>query len=63
MEWYDKMGAVNMRAPSLLTQTCLPLLEAAGSEDPHASVINIVSIDGIRIPADDDWAHGFNYVR
>ena len=29
-----------------------------GTAESHASVINIVSIDGIRIPADNDWAYG-----
>ena len=58
IEWYDTMSRINMRSPFLLTQACLPLLEAAGTAASHASVINIASIDGIRVPTDNDWARG-----
>ena len=59
MKYFDRMNAVNVRAPFQLIKECIPLLTTAGvSTDQHASVINIVSIDGIRIPADDDWAYG-----
>ena len=58
MEVWDEIIAVNLRAPFALTQACLPLLAAAGSFEAHASVINIASIDGIRIPSDHDWAYG-----
>ena len=58
-EW-DRMVAVNLRAPFALTRECLPLLTKAGSETAHASVINIVSVDGIRVPQDDDWAYGLS---
>lgn len=56
-EW-DRVNAVNVRAPFALTKECLPLLEAAGTIGSHASVINIVSVDGMRIPSDNDWAYG-----
>ena len=49
---------VNVRAPFALTKECLPLLTLAGESGEHASVINIASIDGIRIPGDNDWAYG-----
>lgn len=39
-----------MKAPFLLTQGMLPMLRAAGSPDDPARVINIGSIDGIRVP-------------
>lgn len=58
IEDWDRVMAVNVRAPFALTKECLPLLAAAGNFDSHASVINIVSIDGIRIPQDNDWAYG-----
>lgn len=58
MDAWDKMNAVNLRAPFALTKECLPLLTKAGTAESHASVINIVSIDGIRIPSDNDWAYG-----
>jgi NAD(P)-dependent dehydrogenase (short-subunit alcohol dehydrogenase family) len=58
MDEWDRVNATNVRGVFALTKECLPLLEAAGSKDSHASVINIASIDGIRIPADNDWAYG-----
>ena len=57
MDMWDTVTRVNQRAPFALTQACLPLLTEAGSRGPHASVINIASVDGIRIPADNDWAY------
>ena len=57
MKDWDRVMAVNVRAPFALTKECLPLLTAAGSFESHASVINIASIDGIRIPQDNDWAY------
>jgi len=58
MEDWDRVNAVNVRAPFALTKECLPLLTAAASFESHASVINIASIDGIRITSDNDWAYG-----
>jgi NAD(P)-dependent dehydrogenase (short-subunit alcohol dehydrogenase family) len=50
---FDKVLAINVKAPFMLTQALLPLLrEAATPEDP-ARVINIGSIDGIRVPEGD----------
>lgn len=58
MDEWDRMNAINVRAPFALTKESLPLLTTAGSSGSHASVINIASIDGIRITADNDWAYG-----
>ncbi len=58
MDEWDRVNAINVRGVFALTKECLLLLEAAGSAGPHASVINIASIDGIRIAADNDWAYG-----
>jgi NAD(P)-dependent dehydrogenase (short-subunit alcohol dehydrogenase family) len=60
MDTWNDVIAVNLRAPFALTKACLPLLAAAGTAGSHASVINIGSIDGIRIPQDDDWAYGLS---
>ena len=54
MDMWDTVTRVNQRAPFALTQACLPLLTEAGSQGPHAAVVNIASVDGIRIPADND---------
>ena len=37
---WQKSFEVNLRGPALLTQACLPCLEAS----PHASVINVISV-------------------
>ncbi len=58
MDEWDTMTQVNLRAPFALTQACLPLLRASASAESHASVINIASVDGIRIAGDNDWAYG-----
>ena len=58
MDDFDRVQAVNVRGLFTVTKECLPLLAKAGSSGEHASVINIGSIDGIRIPSDNDWAYG-----
>ena len=58
MDDWDRMNAVNVRAPFALTKECLPLLALAGESGEHAAVINIASVDGIRITSDNDWAYG-----
>lgn len=58
MAAYDRMMSVNLRGPFALTKACLPLLTRAATPETHASVINIVSVDGIRIAGDNDWAYG-----
>lgn len=58
MAAFDQMMAVNLRGPFALTKACLPLLTRAATPEVHASVINIVSVDGMRIAGDNDWAYG-----
>ena len=45
---WDKMMDTNVKGVFFLTQRLLPLLEAAGTADDPARVVNIGSIDGIR---------------
>lgn len=47
---WDKLVDVNLKAPFFLTRAFLPLLEASASEDDPARVINVGSIDGLRVP-------------
>ena len=47
---FDKVLNINVRAPFLLTQALLPQLRAAATEDDPARVVNIGSIDGLRVP-------------
>ncbi|HEX4062699.1 MAG TPA: SDR family oxidoreductase [Streptosporangiaceae bacterium] len=48
-EAWDKVTDLNLKAPFYLTRAFLPLLEAAGTHDDPARVINIGSIDGLRV--------------
>ena len=57
---FDTLIRVNLRAPFALIKECLPLMSQTGTAEAHASVINIVSVDGIRIAGDNDWAYGLS---
>ncbi len=46
---WDKVVDLNLKSPFFLTQAFLPLLEAGGSRDDPARVINIGSIDGLHV--------------
>jgi NAD(P)-dependent dehydrogenase (short-subunit alcohol dehydrogenase family) len=48
---WDKVIDLNLKSPFFLTRAFLPLLEAAATDDDPARVINIGSIDGLRVPA------------
>ncbi|KOX10462.1 glucose 1-dehydrogenase [Micromonospora profundi] len=54
---FDKLWAVNVKAVFRLTTALLPELRAAASADDPARVINIGSIDGIRVP----WMEVYAY--
>ncbi|MBV9452225.1 MAG: SDR family oxidoreductase [Streptosporangiaceae bacterium] len=54
---WDKVVDLNLKAPFFLTQAFLPLLEAAGTPDDPARVINIGSIDGLRVPPFQTYAY------
>ena len=47
---WDKVVDLNLKAPFFLTRAFLPLLEAAGTPDDPARVINVGSIDGLHVP-------------
>jgi NAD(P)-dependent dehydrogenase (short-subunit alcohol dehydrogenase family) len=47
---WDKVLGLNVKAPFLLTRALLPQLAAAGTAADPARVINIGSIDGLRVP-------------
>lgn len=48
---WDKVLDLNLKAPFFLTRAFLPLLEAAGTLDDPARVINVGSIDGLHVPS------------
>jgi NAD(P)-dependent dehydrogenase (short-subunit alcohol dehydrogenase family) len=47
---WDKVLNLNLKAPFFLIRAFLPLLEAAGTADDPARVINVGSIDGLQVP-------------
>jgi NAD(P)-dependent dehydrogenase (short-subunit alcohol dehydrogenase family) len=47
---WDRALDLNLKAPFYLTRAFLPLLEAAATTDDPARVINVGSIDGLRVP-------------
>jgi NAD(P)-dependent dehydrogenase (short-subunit alcohol dehydrogenase family) len=54
---FRKVMALNTEAVFFLTQALLPLLGAAATAADPARVINIGSIDGIRVPELDTFAY------
>jgi len=54
---FDKVIDLNLKGLFFLTQKLLPLLRKAATPDDPARVINIGSIDGIRVP----WFQNFSY--
>ncbi len=55
---WDKVMDTNVKGVFFLTQRLLPLLEAAGTSEDPARVINIGSIDGIQTPAFETFSYG-----
>ena len=54
---WDKVVDLNLKAPFFLIRAFLPLLEAAGTHDDPARVINIGSIDGLHVPSLPTYAY------
>jgi NAD(P)-dependent dehydrogenase (short-subunit alcohol dehydrogenase family) len=54
---WDKVLALNVKSIFHLTRACLPQLEAAASPGDPARVINIGSIDGLRVPMLHTYAY------
>ena len=47
-----------MSGAFFVSQGGLGFVGNAANSDAHASVVNIVSVDGIRVAMDNDWAYG-----
>jgi NAD(P)-dependent dehydrogenase (short-subunit alcohol dehydrogenase family) len=54
---WERVYAINVKAVFHLTKFCLPLLEASGTADDPARVINIGSIDGIQVPMLETYSY------
>jgi len=59
---YDKVMDLNVKSIFFLTQDLLPLLLAKASLDQPANVINIGSIDGMRVSTMDNSAYGVSKI-
>jgi 2-deoxy-D-gluconate 3-dehydrogenase len=55
---WDKVMDTNVKGVFFLTQRLLPLLEAAGTPDDPARVVNVGSIDGIKTPVFETVSYG-----
>jgi NAD(P)-dependent dehydrogenase (short-subunit alcohol dehydrogenase family) len=55
---WDKVFDTNVKGVFFLTQRLLPLLEAAGTAEDPARVINVGSIDGIKTPIFENFSYG-----
>ena len=54
---WNRVLDLNVKGVFHLTHHCLPLLEAAGTAEEPARVINIGSIDGIRVPLLETYSY------
>jgi NAD(P)-dependent dehydrogenase (short-subunit alcohol dehydrogenase family) len=55
---FDKVMNTNVKSIFFLTQQLLPLLEKAASRQDPARIINIGSIDGLKVPRVENYAYG-----
>jgi NAD(P)-dependent dehydrogenase (short-subunit alcohol dehydrogenase family) len=56
-EAWDKVLALNVKGPFLLSRACLPLLKAGARPGDPARIINIGSIDGFRVTEFETYAY------
>jgi NAD(P)-dependent dehydrogenase (short-subunit alcohol dehydrogenase family) len=54
---WDKVMDLNLKTPFFLTQALAPALRAAATPDKPSKVINIVSIDGISVNAQETYSY------
>lgn len=55
---YDKVMDINVRAIFMLTRDLMPLLTQGATQENPSRVINIGSIDGLRVSTSDNFAYG-----
>lgn len=55
---WDKVLDLNLKSPFFLIQKLLPLLEAAGTRENPARVINVGSIDGLHVTHLPTYSYG-----
>ena len=57
-EGYDKVMDINVKAIFTLTRDLMPLLKQGASQQNPSRMINIGSIDGLRVSTMDNFAYG-----
>ena len=57
-EGYDKVMDINVKAIFMLTRDLLPLLTKDATPENPSRIINIGSIDGLRVSSTDNFAYG-----
>ena len=57
-EGYDKVMDINVKSIFTLTRDLMPLLKQGASQQNPSRVINIGSIDGLRVSTMDNFAYG-----
>ncbi|NKB34011.1 MAG: SDR family oxidoreductase [Pseudomonadales bacterium] len=57
-ESYDKVMNINVKAIFTLTRDLMPLLLKDASQENPSRVINVGSIDGLRVSSTDNFAYG-----
>jgi len=55
---WDKVMDTNVKGVFFLTQKLLPLLRRAGTAEDPARVVNVGSIDGIKVPVFETFSYG-----
>jgi NAD(P)-dependent dehydrogenase (short-subunit alcohol dehydrogenase family) len=54
---WDRVMDLNVKSPFFLTQALRPLLAAAGSKQKPSKVINIASVDGLRLNPEESYSY------
>jgi len=54
---WDKVMDVNVKGPFFLSQALLPSLKAAGSAESPARIINIGSVESLRVPRHENYPY------
>ena len=54
---WDKVTSLNLKTPFFLIQKFLPMLKVGATPDDPSRIINIGSVDGIRVPIWDNYSY------
>lgn len=54
---WDRVLGLNLKSVFVVSQCCIPLLEAAATEEDPSRIIHIGSVDGNRVPVHETFAY------